>query len=878
MGQKILVGLVLLVMPASSRAAVVYVDSGAVSSGENGSSWADAYTDLQDALAHPSLGSGDDIWVAAGTYRPTNTSDRTVSFELVAGVALYGGFAGGESARGDRDWTTNETILSGDISGDAQDSHHVVVGATGAVLDGFTVTGGRADKGAFDRDDRGGGMYNENVSPTIRNCTFSANNANYEGGAVYNYGGSPAIEDCTFTTNSAPTRGGAVFSHDCSTAISGCRFLSNTVGGGDGGAVYNWNCAAPITNCLFYGNSAGSGGAIKNYYLSSPTVTNCTFTLNSASGQGGAFLNANDSHPELVNCILWGDLGDYPEIRNDGASSCTAKYSDIGQVGSFVDSGGVINADPLWMDVATADFRLNAGSPCIDSGWGDGYATVPAADLGGDPRHDDTGIADTGAGTPTFIDMGAYEFQGTTPPEWIVVGNPGTGDVFDATAGVGITWATSPSMANVRIELSRDAGAGWAYIDGGGALANSGSFTWSSSGPASSSCIVRVSNAGGGSSAESGVFVVREQMIVALSQVLAMEGAGTLSIGTVSIPTARSSPLDVSLSSNDTTEATVPPTVTIQAGSTSAPFDVTVEEDTEADGMQTVEISASADAYMPGSDDLVVQDYAARLGIGGGASCGPEHKGTAGGLIVPLGLLMLSLLVRRRRRDTAFGAAPGTIAQVLVAVSVLSLSLPASASAAEKAEEGSPIPVAGEETVAEKSATPSAEEDTASVSSESVARSPLVAPAGSTCQAGIRIGVFAPVGGDGIAYDAGPEIGLYWQRDLMYGRCALELGGGLARLVAEDHSSTDDVLSGTAIFLWRLGEESPVRGYAIVGGGMLLGSARNATRTDTSTMGEVEFGAGVQLRGRTDLRATASFLLNGENATGILRLSLGVPF
>jgi hypothetical protein len=140
--------------------AVRYVkaDSTSTSTTANfGASWDTAYPDLQMALA--AAQSGDEIWVAAGTYKPTTGTDRTVSFVMVTGVGIYGGFAGTETARSQRDWSAHATILSGDIGtiGTATDnSYHVVVGANGAVLDGFTITGGCANGSGI--NENGGGM------------------------------------------------------------------------------------------------------------------------------------------------------------------------------------------------------------------------------------------------------------------------------------------------------------------------------------------------------------------------------------------------------------------------------------------------------------------------------------------------------------------------------------------------------------------------------------------------------------------------------------------------------------------------------------------------------------------------------------------------
>src|SRR5262249_48867379 len=94
--------------------AVWYVNSSAAGS-NTGTSWANAYTDLQAALQNPSLSSGDQVWVAEGTYRPTGGNDRTISFALRGGVAVYGGFAGSEAQLAQRDLAHHVTTLSGDI-------------------------------------------------------------------------------------------------------------------------------------------------------------------------------------------------------------------------------------------------------------------------------------------------------------------------------------------------------------------------------------------------------------------------------------------------------------------------------------------------------------------------------------------------------------------------------------------------------------------------------------------------------------------------------------------------------------------------------------------------------------------------------------------
>ena len=102
-------GLVIPTVQASRAAGgIIYVDADATGAND-GTSWADAFTALQPALE--AAQTGDQIWVAAGTYTPSLESDpddpRSASFQMKNGVAIYGGFAGGETRLEQRDWENN---------------------------------------------------------------------------------------------------------------------------------------------------------------------------------------------------------------------------------------------------------------------------------------------------------------------------------------------------------------------------------------------------------------------------------------------------------------------------------------------------------------------------------------------------------------------------------------------------------------------------------------------------------------------------------------------------------------------------------------------------------------------------------------------------
>ncbi len=226
----LIASLILTTLPASpaSAAGILYAAPSAAGSG-NCSSWANACT-LQTAIAM--AGSGDEIWVKKGVHYPGAAGNRSATFTLKNGVAIYGGFNGDETARDQRNWQTNLTILSGDIDnndyhgGDyineyayetvGSNSYHVVTGSgtdNTAVLDGFIITAGQADEfeyeSGIDGTDKGGGMYSYDGDPSLTNLTFSGNEA-FLGGGMYNESSSPTLTNVTFFGNAADQFGGGM--------------------------------------------------------------------------------------------------------------------------------------------------------------------------------------------------------------------------------------------------------------------------------------------------------------------------------------------------------------------------------------------------------------------------------------------------------------------------------------------------------------------------------------------------------------------------------------------------------------------------------------------------------------------------------------------
>jgi Tol biopolymer transport system component len=406
---------------------IVYrVTSTGVSDPACGSSWSNP-CDLQYTLT-TLASAGDELWVAAGTYKPTTGTDRALSFILKDGVAIYGGFSGTELLRAQRDPATNITTLSGDIgvTGDHGDnSYHVVVGSNTtniAVLDGFTVTAGHAN---LNQLDKGGGMLNYRGSPTVTNVTFSDNSAGlgggmYNGGDIGSSNGShPVLTNVSFQDNSALEGGGMENQYSSSPSLTNVIFSNNSAIRSGGGVINFGNSNPTLTNVTFSSNTASIGGGMMNWDHSNPILTNVTFHANSATDMGGGMDN-EASNPSLKNVTMSGNQASQGGGMNNGYPSIVSITNSIlyGNSGgeiygisgvanvtySIVQGGytgtGNLDVNPLLGPVQdnggfTQTMALLPGSPAIDAG---DNVNCPVADQRGLSRPQGSGC-----------DIGAFE-------------------------------------------------------------------------------------------------------------------------------------------------------------------------------------------------------------------------------------------------------------------------------------------------------------------------------------------------------------------------------------------------------------------------------------------------------------------------------------
>jgi len=185
-----------------------------------------------------------------------------------------------------------------------------------------------------------------------------------------------------------------------------------------GGAVGAIDATANVVNCQLSDNHADYGTGIYNLQ-GQGEITNTTIVGNTVDIVAGG-IDIVGATVTVRNCVICNNEG--AGIRHVGAGSVTVEYSDVWGNDTNYDGAapgpGCISADPLF--VGGGDYALTAGSPCIDAADGD---VAPSTDIDGNGRHDDPGVWDTGVGTPTYVDMGCHEFQGTSVGIEVIVDN-----------------------------------------------------------------------------------------------------------------------------------------------------------------------------------------------------------------------------------------------------------------------------------------------------------------------------------------------------------------------------------------------------------------------------------------------------------------------
>ena len=266
----------------------------------NGSTWALAKRNVGAGMGEASA--NNEVWVAASTY-------YTDTISLKSSVGLYGGFAGTETCREQRNWKTKPTVLDGQRSVRVVTAENV----TSMAIDGFTLQNGSTDIG--------GGLNCSNATGIVSHNTIRGCKATFGGGGLYLSGAAPTVADNFIVANSV---------------VVGYN-------GYGGGICYEGATGGEIVNNTVVANGADSGGGM--YVSGSPSVSNNIVANNSCGG-----IQVDGGAPTFLKNYVYDNAG--------------SQYSGIAVPGTDVAPAG----DPGFFNRYTGDFHILSFSPCRDAG------------------------------------------------------------------------------------------------------------------------------------------------------------------------------------------------------------------------------------------------------------------------------------------------------------------------------------------------------------------------------------------------------------------------------------------------------------------------------------------------------------------------------
>jgi hypothetical protein len=387
--KKLLLGATFMLFLSVLHGQTIHRVNAIAQGANNGTSWTDAFNELQDALSLAN--EGDQIWISTGIYKPLTMDTLTAVFKITKALNLYGGFTGSENALEDRPGDGSApTILSGDLLGDdiandnsanrTDNSRHVVyvdslIGGT-TIFDGLIISNGNTSNSS-DLDPyltHGGGIIS--YSPvSLTNMEFRNNFARSGAGIalmeISTQGSS--FTNCVFQENTASSQaGGLLIRNSANINVDGCSFLNNET---SRGALYPLRSTnVSVSNCIFQGNQnlGGFGGAFFSWNNQNLSLDNCTFSNNSSANAGCAYIDGRELPANTTNNLTITNCTFEENNTTDGFGGALYFYQmgyimDNCTFNSNVANGGSAGAiynggQNKTFSISNSDFSFNNGS------------------------------------------------------------------------------------------------------------------------------------------------------------------------------------------------------------------------------------------------------------------------------------------------------------------------------------------------------------------------------------------------------------------------------------------------------------------------------------------------------------------------------------
>jgi parallel beta-helix repeat protein len=406
----------------------------------NGLTWETAKKTIQAGI--DACPSGGEVWVRHGTYYGGVYPKE--------GTGLYGGFAGDETVRAERDPRANKTIIDALYQG-SWPAVMANVGNARATIDGFVIRHGPAGGIFFGFDahitnnviisNNGPGISCENSSVLIANNTITQNGA-MSGAGIDISGGTVTITGNTISGNAATSAGGGIYCHNsASVVITNNTIRANTAAQGAGVSLAS---SASVRNNVISGNTATTRGG--GVYVSGGTVGVCnnTVTNNAAPASAGGGIYCLDSSPTIANNIVafnsTGMCGN--QYSGSNYSNCVVSNTGGDYCGNISQGTGDITGS-IDIEMAPDGYHIQPGSPCRDAG---NANAVQAGDVDIDwqPRASDG-----------LVDMGADESSGST---WYALDLSASPVIADLGETITVTATVTDAPDGTRVYFRSGAG------------------------------------------------------------------------------------------------------------------------------------------------------------------------------------------------------------------------------------------------------------------------------------------------------------------------------------------------------------------------------------------------------------------------------------
>lgn len=402
----------------------------------DGSTWEAALRTIRAAVQSALRLADTEIWVAGGTYSESIWSSGDTQ--------IFGGFAGTETSRLQRDVAANVSIID---AGPTSTAFYMSGGTSLSTLDGFTI---RNSLYGIQISSSGLSIRNNTLVNNLRALTGTARNTLIERNVVTGSTqtaisiSGPALIRNNQVYGNVVGIGGAIAAGDSS------QVLGNSVHNNSGSFTGGISCAGAteVRDNLVYGNSATSqppgseslsvGGILCG--VGSPIIANNTIVGNCGKDAGG--IGIVKSSPLIVNNIIAYNICSLAQISSAATLRNNCFYANGGTPGTdiaFDGQNGNIVADPLFAAVGQANCHIQPTSPCRDAGDG---AVVPPGETDIEGRSRILGAA---------VDIGAYESDGTvfSIPRPVVRVSPNGDDAHD-----GSSWPLAKRTVQAAVALA----------------------------------------------------------------------------------------------------------------------------------------------------------------------------------------------------------------------------------------------------------------------------------------------------------------------------------------------------------------------------------------------------------------------------------------